>query len=224
MAPPTIPKAAQLVPIMIVALLSRVAHKPIGLFQRQRLAPAKDPYTAFFLHIHKCHFLLVIYHYQMRTVCNEAHRTSVVLMITLCSLCIIQSDGDQSMPDRSYELHGVRIFECAVEGELLRNNRNLNDLISAAWEQHARMLVVPVDRLGDDFFRLRTGIAGEIVQKIVQYHLNLAVVGDISRYVEESTALRDFVHESNRGSQIWFMANLEELEARLKAAPAPRKT
>ena len=123
------------------------------------------------------------------------------------------------MPDRSYEFHGVRMLECAVEGELLRNNRGLNDLISAAWEQHAKMVVVPVKRLGDDFFRLRTGVAGEIVQKIVQYHLSLAVVGDIARYVEESTASRDFVRESNRGNQIWFVANLEELEARLKAAP-----
>jgi len=222
MAPTTIPKAAQLVPIMIVALLPRVAHQPIGLFERKRLAPAKDPHTAFFLQIHECHFSLVIYHYQTPTVRNAAHRTSVVLMITLGSLCIIQPDGDESMPDTSYELQGVRIFECAVDGELLRNNRSLNDLISAAWEQHARMIVVPVERLGDDFFRLRTGIAGEIVQKIVQYHLRLAIIGDISRYVEESTALRDFVYESNRGNQIWFVPSLEELEARLKAAP-PRK-
>ena len=126
------------------------------------------------------------------------------------------------MPDRSYEFHGVRMLECAVEGELLRNNRELNDLISTAWEHRVAMVVVPVERLGDDFFRLRTGVAGEIVQKIVQYHLSLAVVGDIARYVEESTALRDFVRESNRGNQIWFLANLEELEVRLKAAEPPR--
>jgi hypothetical protein len=117
---------------------------------------------------------------------------------------------------RSIELHGVRLLECDAEGTPLRNNRELNDLISTAWEHRAKMVVIPVERLGDDFFRLRTGIAGEIVQKIVQYHLRLAIVGDISRYVDESTALRDFVRESNRGDQIWFVATREELEERLR--------
>jgi hypothetical protein len=120
------------------------------------------------------------------------------------------------MAERTYELHGVRVLECDAEGALLRNNRDLNDLISTAWEHRVKMVVIPVARLGDDFFRLRTGIAGEVVQKIVQYHLRLAIVGDISRYVDESTALRDFVRESNRGDQIWFVANREELKERLR--------
>jgi len=120
------------------------------------------------------------------------------------------------MPNKSHELHGVRILECAAEGAPLRNARELNDLISKAWENRAKMVVVPAERLGDDFFRLRTGIAGEMVQKFVNYRVRLAIVGDISRYVEESTALRDFVRESNRGNQLWFVANIEELEERLR--------
>jgi len=120
------------------------------------------------------------------------------------------------MAERTYELHGVRVLECDGEGAPLRNNRDLNDLISTAWEHRAKMVVIPVERLGDDFFRLRTGIAGEVVQKIVQYHLRLAMVGDISRYIDESTALRDFVRESNRGDQFWFVSNREELEERLR--------
>jgi hypothetical protein len=112
----------------------------------------------------------------------------------------------------------MRIFEYDGEGAVLRNNLDLTDLISAAWEQRAKMVVIPVARLGDDFFRLRTGIAGEIVQKFVNYHLRLAILGDISRYVDESTALRDFVRESNRGDQAWFVGGREQLEERLKPA------
>jgi hypothetical protein len=122
------------------------------------------------------------------------------------------------MADRSYELHGVRILECDAEGDLIRNNRALNDLISNAWEHRAKWVVIPAERLGDDFFRLRTGIAGEVVQKIVQYRLRLAVLGDISRYVDESTALRDFVRESNRGNQFCFIASREELDQRIAAS------
>ena len=125
------------------------------------------------------------------------------------------------MAEQSYELHGVRILECDAEGPAIRPGRALSDLISTAWEHRAQWLVIPVARLGDDFFRLRTGIAGEVVQKIVQYHLKLAVLGDLARYVEESTALRDFVRESNRGTQFCFVTTREELAARVGASSAP---
>jgi hypothetical protein len=116
------------------------------------------------------------------------------------------------MAHKPREFHGVRILECDAAGAPLRNNRELNDLISAAWEHRAHIIVVPGARLDDDFFPLKTGVAGEMVQKIVIYHLRLAIVGDISGYVAKSTALRDFVRESNRGNQLWFVANLDELE------------
>ena len=124
------------------------------------------------------------------------------------------------MPDTSYDLHGVRVFECAAEGPLIRNDRDAADLINTAWEHRARLIVLHVERLGDDFFRLRTRIAGEIIQKFVTYHLRVAIVGDISRYVAESSALRDFVYESNRGNQVWFVPSREELDKRLERAPA----
>ena len=71
------------------------------------------------------------------------------------------------MPARSYELHGVRVFECAADGPVLWNDGDGVDLISAAWKQGAGFLVIPTERLGDDFFRLSTRVAGEIIQKFV---------------------------------------------------------
>ena len=76
-------------------------------------------------------------------------------------------------------------------------------------------MVIPAGRLGDDFFRLKTGVAGEIMQKFVTYGLRLAIVGDISRYLSESSALRDLVYECNKGTQVWFLANLQELAEQL---------
>ena len=81
-----------------------------------------------------------------------------------------------------------------------------------------------MERLGDDFFRLKTRIAGEILGKLTTYRMRVAIVGDISSYVAESDSLRDFVYESNRGLQIWFVKDREELTNRLascKAAPGP---
>lgn len=82
------------------------------------------------------------------------------------------------------------------------------------------MILIPVRRFDDDFFRLRTCIAGEIVQKFVTYGRRVAIAGDISRYVAESCAFRDFVCVANRGNQIWFVANREELDKGIHAASA----
>ena len=75
---------------------------------------------------------------------------------------------------------------------------------------------MPVSRIAPEFFALRTGVAGAVVQKFVNYRLRLVVVGDVSEHVAASTALRDFVRESNRGGQPWFVADEAELAARLR--------
>jgi len=57
-----------------------------------------------------------------------------------------------------------------------------------------------------------------MIQKIVQYRLRLVIVGDISRHLAESSALRAFVLEANRGKEVWFLATREELDQRLARA------
>jgi hypothetical protein len=118
------------------------------------------------------------------------------------------------VPSQTYELHSVRIFECAVEGPQLRSDRDAVNLISEAGGPGANFIVIPIERLGDDFFRLETRIAGEVIQRFAMYRVRVAILGDISRHVAESKSLRDFVYESNRGKQCWFV-DREELGDRL---------
>jgi hypothetical protein len=65
-------------------------------------------------------------------------------------------------------------------------------------------VVIPEERLCDDFFRLKTGIPGEIFQKFVRYDLQVAIVGNIARHTDQSPAFRDFVYESNEGGRTGF--------------------
>lgn len=109
----------------------------------------------------------------------------------------------------------VSYYECARDGKKLRSDRDAVELIGEALAQGAGLIVIPVERLDEEFFRLRTGVAGQILQKFVTYGRRVAIAGDISRHVAESSALRDFVVESNRGDHIWFVENVEEIERRL---------
>lgn len=119
------------------------------------------------------------------------------------------------MADRSYELHGERIYECAAEGTPLRSDHDAVELISAASGHRARFIVIPAHRLDGDFFRLKTGFAGAMLQKFATYQFRVAIIGEISQHLKEGSALQDFVHECNRGSQFWFLANHEQLDQRL---------
>jgi hypothetical protein len=102
------------------------------------------------------------------------------------------------------------------DGTKLRSDRDAIDIIGKAFENRATLVVIPVECLDDEFFQLRTRIAGELIQKFVQYRRRLAVVGDISGFLAESSALRAFVNESNRGKDVWFVGSLAELGQRLE--------
>ncbi|WP_241518797.1 DUF4180 domain-containing protein [Streptomyces sp. CB03238] len=114
-------------------------------------------------------------------------------------------------------LNGVPALICAPDGPPLAGRQAALDLIGDAMGHGADLVVVPVARLGEDFFALRSGLAGEVVQKFADYRLRLAIVGDVSTHVAASTALRDFVREANRGTQIRFADTIPALAARLAA-------
>jgi hypothetical protein len=117
--------------------------------------------------------------------------------------------------DEACEIAGVRVLACAPDGPTLARAGDVSDFISAAWEHKSALVAIPVQRLADDFFRLRTGLAGEAIQKFVNYRIRLAIVGDISAFLAESAALRDFIYESNRGQQVWFVDDIAALCHRL---------
>lgn len=111
------------------------------------------------------------------------------------------------------------LYCCPPDGPKLRSARDAVDLIGDAGSTGAETIVIPVERLDEDFFRLRTGVAGEMLQKFVTYRKQVAIVGDVSVYMNASTAFRDFVYEANRGREVWFAADRDELDRRLSAAP-----
>src|SRR3954447_20018149 len=111
---------------------------------------------------------------------------------------------------RVVERNGVPVLVVDSAGAPIVGGEDVLDLIGSAFGQ-ADTVAIPAERLDERFFSLRTGVAGEIMQKFVNYRLRLAIVGDISAHVENSTALRDLVRESNRGKHVWFVADLDEL-------------
>ncbi|RKP47019.1 DUF4180 domain-containing protein [Trinickia fusca] len=111
--------------------------------------------------------------------------------------------------------HSVLIYSDSAT--ILSCEEDAIALISTAWEHEATWLALPVQAIHDDFFRLETRLLGNITQKLVNYGLKLAIIGDISHWQMRSNALRSLVYETNRGSAIWFVDDLQALEHKLTA-------
>ena len=84
----------------------------------------------------------------------------------------------------------------------------LDLLMTAKYEAGTGNIVIDKRLIVEDFFVLSTGLAGEILQKYVNYGGRVAIWGDFSRYT--SKPLKDFIYESNRGRDVFFTSTEEE--------------
>lgn len=86
-------------------------------------------------------------------------------------------------------------------------------LMSAQYDGGSKNIVIPKQLIAEDFFVLSTGLAGEVLQKYVNYGGRMAIYGDYSRYT--SKPLKDFMYESNKGRDFFFVSTRDEAVAAL---------
>lgn len=84
----------------------------------------------------------------------------------------------------------------------------LDVLMSAKYDIGTKNIVVDKKLITEDFFILSKGLAGEILQKYVNYGGRIAIYGDYSHYTSKS--LKDFIYESNKGKDVFFVTTRDE--------------
>lgn len=100
---------------------------------------------------------------------------------------------------------------------IMKDTQSALDLIATVqYETDCDKLIVYKSSVADDFFDLSTRIAGEILQKFINYHKKIAIVGDYSKYT--SKALKDFIYECNKGNSIYFVETIDEALLKLDGA------
>jgi esterase/lipase len=92
----------------------------------------------------------------------------------------------------------------------------LDFMSSISYETGSHSIVINKEAVIEDFFVLSTKIAGEILQKFINYRFKLAIVGDFSGYTSKS--LKDFIYESNQGRDIFFVASEADAIEKLSKA------
>lgn len=84
----------------------------------------------------------------------------------------------------------------------------LDVLMTAKYDVGTKNIVIDKKLIVEDFFILSKGLAGEILQKYVNYGGRIAIYGDYSHYT--SKPLKDFIYESNKGKDVFFVATQDE--------------
>lgn len=64
-------------------------------------------------------------------------------------------------------------------------------------------MIINKSSICEEFFDLRTKVVGEVLQKFINYRKRIAIIGDFSKYTSKS--LRDFIYESNKGKDVFFL-------------------
>lgn len=107
----------------------------------------------------------------------------------------------------------TRIAEVISDKVLIQTSDDGLQVMADLYYQGYGEVILHESNITPAFFDLKTGIAGEILQKFVTYRVRLAIVGDFARY--ESKSLRDFIFESNKGRQVNFLPTVEEAVGKL---------
>lgn len=121
------------------------------------------------------------------------------------------------MKIRKITINGKDIAIIKSDEVCISDVQSALDLMMTVYcETGSRCVVINKEAVIEDFFVLSTRIAGEILQKFINYQFKLAIVGDFACYT--SKPLKDFIYESNKGSDIFFVSSEEEAVEKLSRA------
>lgn len=113
------------------------------------------------------------------------------------------------MEIKKVEKNGVICAVIQSGGVVITDPQSALDvLMTVKYETGTKNIVMDKALVAEEFFVLSSGLAGEILQKYVNYGGRIAIYGDFSHYT--SKPLKDFIYESNKGHTVFFVATQEE--------------
>lgn len=111
------------------------------------------------------------------------------------------------------QTNNTSIAEVISDDILINEVQDALDLMANCDYQGARKIIIHEKNITTAFFDLKTRVAGDILQKFSNYDVQLAIIGNFSRY--SSKSLKDFIYESNKMGRINFVDSYEEAKTRL---------
>ncbi|MGE5391618.1 MAG: DUF4180 domain-containing protein [Deltaproteobacteria bacterium] len=119
--------------------------------------------------------------------------------------------GGISMKCRTIETNGVKYVEGPYNALLIKTDTDAVDLLSFCGENDTNRLLLWASNLHEDFFDLKTGLAGAVLQKFVNYGIKAAAV--IPAELVNQGRFREMALEANRGQHFRIFTEAGDAEA-----------
>jgi PadR family transcriptional regulator, regulatory protein AphA len=108
------------------------------------------------------------------------------------------------------EVDNKKYIELLSAAEPLSTENDALDLLALCWEHEAYLLMVHHTALSEDFFKLKTKVAGNFIQKFTNY--NIKAVAIIPEEITQKGRFKEMALEANKGNHFRMYESKEEAE------------
>lgn len=106
------------------------------------------------------------------------------------------------------EVNGKKYIELISTTTPLNTENDALDLIALCWEHEISQLIIPYEALSQEFFQLKTKVAGNIIQKFINYNIKVAAI--IPQDITQKGRFREMALEMNKGNHFIMCENKED--------------
>ncbi|MBE7150376.1 DUF4180 domain-containing protein [Bacillus mycoides] len=111
---------------------------------------------------------------------------------------------------------GINIAVVRNDTVLISDVQSALDLMATVqYEVDSKRIAINKSLISESFFDLKTRLAGDILQKFINYRVKIAIIGDFSMYTSKS--LKDFIYECNKGKDIFLLATEQQAIEKLSS-------
>jgi hypothetical protein len=122
---------------------------------------------------------------------------------------ISRDEGGSAMNIRIKEINGLKLAVVVSREKLIIDAQSALDvMMTIQYETGCSRIAMNKEAIAEDFFILSSGLAGEVLQKFINYHIKFAMIGDFTKYT--SKPLKDLIYECNKGKDIFFASSESE--------------
>lgn len=126
---------------------------------------------------------------------------------------LFENEGMEEKDKMNYQIREIenkKYIELISAAEPLGTENDALDLIALCWEHGINALMIHYTALSEDFFKLKTKSAGNIIQKFINYGIKAAAI--IPRETIQKGRFKEMAMETNKGNHFRLYESIEEAE------------
>lgn len=112
------------------------------------------------------------------------------------------------MEIKTHTIDHTPVAEIISSETIIHSSEEALNILGDLYYQGFEHIILHKGNITQEFFDLKNGMAGEILQKFSNYRVRLTIVGTFNEF--NSKSLNDFIFESNKGKHINFVATVED--------------